>query len=119
MKELSDDASGIAMELAPDENAPLRELLVRYHQALARVQTLAAALLDSSQPDAPAITPEQLRARRHAAGEALAAANRDEAFAQELWKSLGVERRLAPTGSPLPRAIQKDRRRKARRGFPA
>jgi hypothetical protein len=119
MKELSDDTSLIAMELALDDNASLRELLVRYHQALARVQSLAAVVLDSSQPDAPTVTPEQLRARRHAAGEALAAAARDEAFAQELWKTLGVERRLAPASAPLPRTVQKDRRRKVRKGTAA
>jgi hypothetical protein len=101
------------------EQAQLRELLVRYHQALANLQSIAAALLDASQPGAEPMAPEQARANRHAVGEALAAVEKGETFVRDLWRAFNVDRRMSPAGAPLPRAVKQDRRRKQRKGSTA
>lgn len=118
MSELSLPAldTGEAAAEAPTEAARLRELLVRYHHALATVKDLSAALLDAVQPDAEPITPEQARAYRHSVGEALVSVERGEAFARDLWGDFEVERRTAPTSAPLPRAVKQERRRRQRKG---
>jgi hypothetical protein len=118
MTELSIDTSEVGAAEDP-ERAQLRELLVQYQRALATVQTLASALLDASQPGAEPFTPEQARAHRNSVRDALAAVDRGEAFLKELWPALGVDRRMAPAGTPPPRAIKQDRRRKQRRGSAA
>lgn len=124
MTELSMDTPDTALQTGSTatevaEAARVRELLIRYHHALATVKELAAALLDAVQPDAEPITPGQARAYRRSVGEALAGAERGEAFARELWGGFEIERRMAPATAPLPRALKQDRRRRQKKGSAA
>lgn len=91
----------------------LRELLTSYHQALGTLQVVASALLDVSQADVGPITPDQARAYRRTAGEGLALVKRGDLLLPDLWRTFGVERRVAVAGAPLPRTLKRDRRRRA------
>jgi hypothetical protein len=90
----------------------LRDLLVKYQRALALTEKLAIALLDSVQPDAEPMTPEQARERRHTVAEAMTLVAAETSHGEQLWRDLDLERRLAHPASPLPMTIRTDRRRK-------
>ena len=110
---VSNDVAG-----SPTERDRMREFLLRYHDTLRLVESLAFSLLDCSQSDADPITPEKARARRHTAGEALAAVERGEALLKELWRAFDIDRRMAPAAPP-PQPLKHDRRKKQRKGSAA
>jgi hypothetical protein len=87
----------------------IRRLLIRYHGTLALAQELALKLLDSLNPDAP-LAREVAGADRRFAGDAIARVESGEAYARELWKVLGVDRRVARPDAPPPANIPHDRR---------
>jgi hypothetical protein len=118
MSELSIDTSATDAADA-GERAQLRELLVQYQRALTTVQALASSLLDASQPGADPFTPEQARANRNTVRDALASVERGETLLKDLWQAYGVDRRTSAPGTPLPRAVKQDRRRKPRKSTTA
>jgi hypothetical protein len=95
---------------APGE--PVRDLLIKYQRALGLIERLAIALLDSVQPDAEPMSPEQSRERRHTVAEAMTMVAAETPHGEQLWRDLALERRLAHPAAPLPVAVRTDRRRK-------
>jgi hypothetical protein len=93
----------------------LRDLLIKYQRALGLVERLAIALLDSVQPDAEPMSPEQARERRHTVAEAMTMVAAETPQGEQLWRALDLERRLAHPEAPLPVAVRTDRRRKVPR----
>jgi hypothetical protein len=102
--------------MADDKNEPmLRDLLIKYQRALDLVGKLAIALLDSVQPDAEPMSPEEARERRHTVAEAMTMVASETPHGEQLWRELAVDRRLAHPDAPLPAAVRVDRRRKVPR----
>lgn len=93
----------------------VRDLLVKYQHALGLVEKLAIALLDSVQPDAEPMPPEQARERRHTVAEAMTLVAAETPHGEQLWRELALDRRLAHPDAPLPAAVRTDRRRRAAR----
>jgi hypothetical protein len=93
----------------------VRDLLIKYHLALGLIEKLAIALLDSVQPDAEPMAPEQARERRHTVAEAMTMVAAEMPHGEQLWRELALERRLSHPQAPLPLAVRADRRRKAPR----
>jgi hypothetical protein len=93
----------------------VRDLLIKYQRALALVERLAIALLDSVQPDAEPMAPEQARERRHTVAEAMTMVATETPHGEQLWRELVLERRLSHPEAPLPLAVRVDRRRKSPR----
>jgi hypothetical protein len=108
--------SGLAAE-SREEQA--RDLLIKYQRALGLIEKLAIALLDSVQPDAEPMSPEQSRDRRHTVAEAMTMVAAETPRGEQLWGELALDRRLAHPDLPLPVAVRADRRRKTvRRAAP-
>ncbi len=104
---------------AADQMEQIREVLIKYQRALALIEKLAIALLDSAQPDAEPMSPEQARERRHAVADAMTMVAAETPQGEQLWHDLGLDRRLACPGTPPPQGLTADRRRKlARRPTP-
>lgn len=101
---------------APRGDSPVtvRELLVRYQQALTACEALAMVLLETLTPDAAPLTGEQAHQLRQAAADALAMAQDGRRYADQGWTVAGVERRIEPA-APLPADVATDRRRKSPR----
>ncbi len=97
---------------AADQPEQIREVLIKYQRALALIEKLAIALLDSAQPDAEPMSPEQARERRHAAADAMTMVAAETPHGEQLWHDLGLDRRLACPGTPPPPGLPADRRRK-------
>lgn len=93
----------------------VRDLLVKYQRALGLVEKLAIALLDSVQPDAQPMSPEEARERRHTVAEAMTMVASETHQGEHLWRELALDRRLAHPEAPLPVAVRIDRRRKTPR----
>jgi hypothetical protein len=89
-----------------------RDLLIKYQRALVLIEKLAIALLDSVQPDAEPMSPEQARDRRHTVAEAMTMVAAETPHGEQLWRELALDRRLAHPDLPLPLAVRTDRRRK-------
>ena len=87
----------------------IRRLLIRYHGTLVLAQELALKLLDAVSVDVP-LPPEVGSADRRFAGDAIARVESGEAYAQELWTVLGVDRRIAQPDIPPPAHLPRDRR---------
>lgn len=95
-----------------DPREPLRALVIKYQRALALIEKLAIALLDSVQPDAEPMTPEQARERRHAVADAMTMVAAETPQSEQLWRELGLDRRHTSPHAPLPPGVKADRRRK-------
>jgi hypothetical protein len=105
---------------ASDPREPFRALVIKYQRALTLIEKLAIALLDSVQPDAEPMTPEQARERRHTVADAMTMVAAETPHGEQLWRDLGLERRLASPATPLPHGVTAERRRKLpRRATPA
>lgn len=107
---------------APDAGAAadireqvLRDLLIKYQRALGLIERLAIALLDTVQPDAEPMSPEQARERRHTVAEAMTMVAAETPHGDQLWRELALDRRLAHPEAPLPLAVRTDRRRRSPR----
>lgn len=106
-------------EIEAADSESLRTLLIKYQRALALIEKLAIALLDSVQPDAEPMTPEQARERRHAVADAMTMVAAETPHGEQLWRDLGLERRSTSASAPLPPGVSADRRRKLpRRAVP-
>jgi hypothetical protein len=97
---------------AADQPEQIREVLINYQRALALIEKLAIALLDSVQHDAEPMSPEQSRERRHAVADAMTMVAAETPHGEQLWHDLGLDRRLACPGTPPPPGLPADRRRK-------
>jgi hypothetical protein len=87
----------------------IRRLLVRYHGALVLAQELALKLLDAVSVDVP-LPPQVASADRRFAGDAIARVESGEAYAQDLWSVLQVDRRKSRPETPPPADVPQDRR---------
>jgi hypothetical protein len=87
----------------------IRRLLIRYHGALVLAQELALKLLDAVSVDVP-LPPAVASADRRFAGDAIARVESSEAYAQDMWTVLGVDRRVARPDAPPPSNLPLDRR---------
>jgi hypothetical protein len=103
------------LSLEADVREQLRDLLVRHQKALEACEALAMAVLESVQPDPPALTGDQAHERRQTAAQAVALAQSGQTYLDELWRVSGVDRRMAAPDAALPAAIRQDRRRKSRK----
>lgn len=88
----------------------VRDLLIKYQRALGLIERLAIALLDSVQPDAEPMTPEQSRERRHTVAEAMTMVAAETPHGEQLWRDLSLDRRLAHPEAPRPAGVPKERR---------
>ena len=105
---------------AGEPSEPVRDLLIKYQHALGLIEKLAVALLDSVQPDAEPMSPEQARERRHTVAEAMTMVAAETPHGEQLWRDLSLDRRLAHPDAPLPVAVRTDRRRRVpRRATPS
>ena len=114
--------SGVAKRIEEMERDPgvadepreqnVRDLLIKYQRALGLIEKLAIALLDSVQPDAEPMSPEQARERRHTVAEAMSMVAAETPHGEQLWRELALERRLAHPDAPLPAMVRSDRRRR-------
>ncbi len=69
---------------APGE--PVRGILIKYQRALGLIEKLAVALLDSVQPDAEPMSPEQARERRRTIAEAMTMVAAETPHGERLWR---------------------------------
>lgn len=101
--------------IADTRDEALRDLLTKYQRVLGLVEKLAVALVDSVQPDALPMSPEQSRERRHLVADAMSIVAAETPNGEQLWRHLALERRLSPPERPLPVAVRTERRRKSPR----
>lgn len=101
--------------IADTREEALRDLLIKYQRTLGIVEKLAVALLDSVQPDATPMSPEQARERRHLVADAMSIVASETPHGEQLWRELALERRLSHPDGPLPVTVRTDRRRKSPR----
>src|SRR5574338_390263 len=104
------DPNSVVPEEAREQN--VRDLLIKYQRALGLIEKLAIALLDSVQPDAEPMSPEQARERRHTVAEAMTMVAAETPNGEHLWRDLALDRRFAHPDAPLPVAVRSDRRRR-------
>lgn len=103
------------LSLETDVREQLRDLLIRHQKALEACEALAMAVLESVQPDPPALTGDEAHARRQTAAQAVALAQTGQSYLDELWRVSGVDRRMAALDAALPATVRQDRRRKTRK----
>jgi hypothetical protein len=96
-----------AVEQSPE---PVRDLLIKYQRALGLIERLAIALLDSVQPDAEPMSPQQARERRHTVAEAMTMVAAETPHGEQLWRDLALDRRLAHAEAPRPAGVPQERR---------
>jgi hypothetical protein len=101
--------------LTPDERDIIRKLLTKYQAALSLAEDLALTVLDTLQPDVPAMDPADARERRKSIGDALAMIESGDEFAAGLWTQLGLDRRALGVTGGLPPEVHRERRKHRKR----